>query len=56
MQMRGRIATTLTLLIPCRAIRQGNIEFAKSILPSDFRARRAAIKRSERGLCLLLKT
>jgi hypothetical protein len=36
-------------LIPCRAIRQGNIEFAKSILSNDFRARRTAIERSERA-------
>jgi hypothetical protein len=46
--MRCRIATTPTPLIPCRAIRQGNIEFAKSILSNDFRARRTAIERSER--------
>jgi hypothetical protein len=35
MRMRGRIATTPPPLIPCRAIRQGNIEFAESILSND---------------------
>jgi hypothetical protein len=45
--MRCRIATTLTPLIPCRAIRQGNIEFAKPILSIAF-GRRTAIERSER--------
>src|ERR1700730_10690217 len=49
MRMRCRIATTPTPLIPWRAIRQGNIEFAKSILSNDFRARRTAIERSERA-------
>ena len=48
--MRYRIATTLTpLLIPCGTIRQGNIEFAKSILSNDFRARRTAIERFEKA-------
>jgi hypothetical protein len=48
--MRYCIAITPTPLIPCRAIRQGNIESAKSILSNDFRTRRTAIEVVERWM------